>query len=515
MRRSTRSAVIFQTILKNVFSNYVGMLGAIIIAFVLSPFLVNTLGDTKYGIWSIISALTGYMTLLDLGVSSAIAKYVSKYKALKDYKSLNVVFASGIVIMLSVGALLLALSPFIADLVVSAFKLDPELQGTVHTLVLISALDVAIFVASGVFFGAFYGFQRNEITNAAILFAALFKAVFFYLALSRGYSLLAMGIISLVANFLAGLLLAFIMRRVEPQVEITPKNADKSTVVSIFNYSKFTFLTMLGMQLIYYSDAFVIGYFLSAAAITIYTIPWSLSEYSNKLIQAVAQTFVPVFSEQEATNNESLYKTYISGTKAVLLLSNLLCIGVLVLGDYFIGIWMGPRYAVECATILTIMFTTQLIKSPQLLSYSILLGTANHQRFAKLNFAFSFANLLLSIMLVQKFGLVGVATATAVTQILFYAVVTPVITSKVIKFSILDYVKQTYLRIIPASLVLVIILAYYAIHSPPTGYFSLIGQGLIGAIAYVTVAYVTLLDSSEREIAQKQISRLAKKFSSK
>ncbi len=484
------------------------MFGAIAIAFLLSPFLVNTLGDTKYGIWSIIAALTGYMTLLDLGVSSAVAKYVSKYKALNDYKSINVVFSSGIAILLVVGGFLIVLSPFIADLVVNTFNISADLRDTVHTLVIIGAIDVSIFVSSGVFFGAFYGFQRNEITNAAILFAALFKAVVFYIALTSNYDLLAMGVISLIGNLLATFLLAFLMKKTEPQVEITAKHADRATVKSIFHYSKFTFMTMLGMQLIYYSDAFVIGYFLSAAAITIYTIPWSLSEYSNKLIFAVAQTFVPVFSEQEATKDESLYRTYITGTKAVLVLSNLLCIGILALGDNFIGIWMGPRYAVECSTLLSIMFFTQLIKSPQLLSYSILLGTSNHQRFSTYNMLFSVANLILSILLIQKFGLVGVAVATAFTQIVFYAVVTPILTSRVINFSLPAYFKETYLRIVPASIVLYAMLAYFAKYHAPDGYLSLIGLALIAAVVYVVLAYFTVLDKTERAFANSSASNL-------
>jgi len=491
------------------------MFGTIVIAFLLSPFLVHTLGDTRYGIWSIITALTGYMALLDLGVSSAIAKYVSKHKATDDYRSINAIFSSGIVILLLVALFLVAISPFLADLVVTAFKFDSSLKNTVHTLVIIAAFDIAIFVASSVFFGAFYGFQRNEVTNAATLFAALVKAICCYLVLTNGFGLIAMGIVSLVANTLTAFLLAFLLRKIEPKVEITTKHADKSSISSVFNYSKFTFLTMLGMQLIYYSDAFVVGYFLSAAAITIYTIPWSLSEYSNKLIQAVAQTFVPVFSEQEVTNKSSVYNTYITGTKAVLLLSNLLCIGVLTLGDEFVGIWMGPRYAVECSAILTIMFLTLLIKSPQHLSYSILLGTANHQKFSIYNMVFSIANLILSILLVQKFGLIGVAAATAITQILFYAVVTPIMTSRVINFSLTDYLKRTYLRVIPASLLLFAMLTYFANYHPPTGFLSLIGLALVGAAAYLVLAYWTLLDSTERKLANTQMQKLATKVLNK
>jgi len=429
------------------------MIGAIAIAFVMSPFLVNTLGDTKYGIWSVMAALTGYMTLFDLGISSAVAKYVSRYKALNDYQSINRIFSSALVLLVIVGIILVSTSPFIASFVVRVFKIEPELRDVVYKLVMIGSIDVAVYVGSGVFLGSFYGFQKNEIVNGVILFIAIFRAIFWYLALTSGFDLLSMGIISLVGNTLAIFLLWYILNRTEPQVEVTTKYANKTTTASIFNYSKFTFITMLGMQLIYYSDAFVIGYFLTAAAITIYTIPWSLSEYSNKMILAVAQTFVPVFSEQEATEDKALYNTYISGTKAVLVLSNLLCIGMLVLGDHFIGIWMGPRYAVECGTLLLIMFTTQLIKSPQLLSYSVLLGTSNHQRFSTYNLLFSFANLILSIFLVQKY-------------VLFYAIVTPILTSRVMNFSLFDYVKSTYLRIIPASILLFVILKYPYLTNP-------------------------------------------------
>ena len=128
---------------------------------------------------------------------------------------------------------------------------------------------------------------------------------------------------------------------------------------------------------------------------------------------------------------------------------------------------------------------------------------------------FSIANLILSILLVQKFGLIGVAAATAITQILFYAVVTPILTSRVIKFSLSDYLKKTYLRIIPASLLLFAILSYFAKYQPPTGFLSLIGQALIGAALYLAVAYWTLLDSSERELANYQLKRLAAKLTQK
>jgi O-antigen/teichoic acid export membrane protein len=328
---------------------------------------------------------------------------------------------------------------------------------------------------------------------------SLIKALLFYYALTNGYDLVAMGLISLVCNVTAGLCLYGALRKTEPQVKINLGNADRPTLRSILHFSRFTFLSMLAMQLVYYSDAFVIGFFMTAAAITYYTIPWSLSEYTNKLILAIAQTFVPVFSEQDATQGDkAIYRTYVTGTKFMLLISNLLCLGVLAVGDYFIAIWMGPEYAVKCSALLAIMFLTQIIKGPQLLSYSILLATSRHRIFSFYNFGFSLLNLALSIVLIQHYGLIGVAAATAITQILFYGVITPILTSKVLGSSLWAYCRDTYVRSIPSMIVLYITLKALSDNHTPDGYLILTGQGLAAAVLYMLVAYWTLLNTSER-----------------
>lgn len=490
----------FKTIAKNIFSNYVGITGAIVIAFVLSPFLVHSLGDTKYGIWSVVSALTGYMALLDLGVSSAIAKYVSRFKALKDYHSLNTVIASGLAIMIVAGTVLVLLSPLLASGVVRFFGFEDSLADTVHTLILVGSLDICIFVITGVLVGSMYGFQRFEIINAVNLTVAFLKALLFYYALSNGYGLVAMGVISLLGNFVAGIFMFFALRKIEPKVRIDLRKTERTTVVSIFHFSRFTFLSMLAMQLVYYSDAFVIGYFMSAAAITYYTIPWSLSEYTNKLILAIAQTFVPVFSQQDATQgNKAIYETYVTGTKFMLFISNLLCIGVLVVGYYFLSIWMSPHYAEKCATVLSIMFFTQLVKGPQLLSYSILMATSRHNIFSYYNFGFSLLNLVLSIVLIQNYGLVGVAVGTSITQVVFYGIITPILTSRVLGSNLWTYFRATYVRSIPSTLVLILLLTALSNRNEPDGYLLLLGQALISAVFYAVVAYFTLLETKERE----------------
>jgi O-antigen/teichoic acid export membrane protein len=144
------------------------------------------------------------------------------------------------------------------------------------------------------------------------------------------------------------------------------------------------------------------------------------------------------------------------------------------------------------------MFFTQLVKGPQLLSYSILLATSRHRLFSLYNFGFSLLNLALSIVLIQYYGLVGVAIGTAITQMLFYGVITPVLTSRVLGSSLRTYFKDTYLRSIASTSVLILMLIVLSERTAPNGYLLLSGQALLSAAVYAAVAFFTLLTSNER-----------------
>ncbi|MEE9320255.1 MAG: oligosaccharide flippase family protein [Granulosicoccus sp.] len=490
---------VMRILARNIFSNYVGMIGTIVIAFLISPYLVHTLGDTKYGIWSILAALTGYMALMDLGVSSAIAKYVSEYQATRDYQALNRVIASGFALLLSVVTVLIVLSPWLASTFVRVYNFDDSIREIVRQVIIIATLDISIFTLTGIFVGTVSGLQRYDILNVVNLVSALLKALLFWYFLSHGYGLIAMAAISLAINSIIGLTLYFTITRYYSHIRLRLSEARKSTTIDIFHYSKFTFLSMLALLLVYYSDAFVIGYFLSAAAITYYTIAWSLGEYTNKMIMAISATFVPMFSEQDVTQGrDELYATYLSGTRFVLLISNLLCIGLLTLGKDFVSLWMGPEYAIKCAPILVIIFITQLIKGPQHISYAILLGTAKHREYSLYNMVFAVANLSLSIYLVQDYGIVGVATATALTQGLFFGVITPILTNHRLSGNLWHYVKETYLRALIPGVVLYLGLIVVAQKIPPQSYLELISIALVAATLYLVLCWFMLLKQSER-----------------
>src|SRR5580765_5542459 len=54
--------------LRSLVTNWVGYAANVVVAFFLSPFIVHTLGDSGYGVWSLLMSIVGYVGLIDLGV---------------------------------------------------------------------------------------------------------------------------------------------------------------------------------------------------------------------------------------------------------------------------------------------------------------------------------------------------------------------------------------------------------------------------------------------------------------
>ena len=61
--------------------NYVVILLNTLVGLVYTPFMLRTLGQSEYGLYSLIASVIGYLTVLDLGFGNAIVVYTAKYRA--------------------------------------------------------------------------------------------------------------------------------------------------------------------------------------------------------------------------------------------------------------------------------------------------------------------------------------------------------------------------------------------------------------------------------------------------
>ena len=68
-----------QKIVKNTIFNIVGRLCGILTVLFLTPYIINSIGVERYGIWAIAVAITGYFGLLDFGLGESFVKYIAEF----------------------------------------------------------------------------------------------------------------------------------------------------------------------------------------------------------------------------------------------------------------------------------------------------------------------------------------------------------------------------------------------------------------------------------------------------
>src|ERR1700687_3337874 len=72
-------------IAQNILSNWFALVVATAVGFFLSPYVVHHLGNLAYGVWVLVSSLVAYINLLDLGLQSAVVRFVSKGVAQENH----------------------------------------------------------------------------------------------------------------------------------------------------------------------------------------------------------------------------------------------------------------------------------------------------------------------------------------------------------------------------------------------------------------------------------------------
>ena len=81
-------------VVRNSLANYGGNIVGLVAGFILTPFLVRSLGDAGYGAWILVGSISSYFWLLDFGLGASVTKFVSELKATGDRSRLNAVLSS-------------------------------------------------------------------------------------------------------------------------------------------------------------------------------------------------------------------------------------------------------------------------------------------------------------------------------------------------------------------------------------------------------------------------------------
>jgi O-antigen/teichoic acid export membrane protein len=409
-------------VLRNIGTNYLRMIVSVVVGVILTPIMVHALGDTGYGLWVTIFALTGYFGLMDQGLRPSLVRYVSQHQAEGDPVALSRTLSSATALYGSVGVLTLFATLIVAAHFGTWFRIDPAQLDTARTVVLVSGLSLALGFPLGVFGATLSGLQRYDIANTIGIGVSLLRVVVFILVLRLGGQLVELAWCSLALNVLGHGISLWFVHRVLPEARFSPRFVDAPTLKRIGSYSGFAFVGALATTITFQTDALVITAFMGAAAVTPFALAASLVNQCRQLVHAATWVLSPTASELDTRGEkEKLQAMMVLGSKYGVLVSWPVLFALIIFGPNVLTTWVGERFA-SSSNLLTILAIPTLFALPQSAASSVLFGISRHRGVVGLSLLNAAVNLALSLWWVRGFGLVGVAWGTAVPLFLIAGV---------------------------------------------------------------------------------------------
>jgi len=472
---------------RNVGATWLSLLVHALVSFFLAPFVLHRLGDATFSIWILVFSLTGYFGLLDLGIRSAIVRYVAKFTAVGDDDQLGRFLTTSMAFYLTVALAVLVLTAVGSAYLPSLFKIPPELSSTARSVFWLAGLNVALTFPLSVFAGVMEGLQKFARVQLTFMVATILRGLAVVIALSHGGGLLALTAVTVATNIFGYLVLMWMAYRKLP-LRLILRRPDPSVFRKMASYGAFAFLIAVAERLRFQSDAIVIGVFLSSTAITFYAIASRLVEYSTYAVRSMAQIVTPMSSQFHATGDRSrLCRLLIAGNRACALVVFPLAVILVVCGRSLIEVWVGSRY-VSSYAILVLLIVPKSLYLAQSTSTRILLGMGRHRILASVLLLEGVINVVLSFLLAPRFGLIGVAWGTAIplacTSVLFL----PHHLSQELEVPLSVFLRRAYSLPLALCVPLGGVLWFLSSRFPAHSYRTLLWQLASGGIVYAASA---------------------------
>lgn len=422
------------------------------IIFVLTPIIINGIGDAQYGLWALIFSLIGYAGILDLGVQQATIKLVSEYKGKNDALKLNEIISLVLIYFFFVGCIVALICWFVLPYFMHIFINDKKMLDLTKTLLLIIGFDVIFVFLGNVFTGISLGLHKYHLKGLIDIGSGCARIYFTIYVLNNDYGIVGLAFIALLLDMLSVILLYFVCLYQNVKINLSLKKIKILSLKEIFSFGGKIFIASTAVRINVHTTVILISYYLTTTMTAYYNVASRLVGSVQELILSLTVSLFPVFSELSAAGNKKQVWDYYSRyTRYFLLITMPAAIGMLVFGSTFISLWIGAEYAEQTKNIVVLLSLGMLIAGFQPLANRFMIGGGNVSFYTKITVIKSLSVLSMSIPLISAFELSGPPIAMLVCEFVYQFVVFFYL-AKIFSVKILYYLRLCYIPVLIPSL---------------------------------------------------------------
>lgn len=496
--------------IRNICSNWVGLVFNAAVSLFLTPLLIRGLGEFNFGLWALITSVLGYYGLLDCGVKTTLFRFVARFRGRDERCELDITFNTGLAITASICLFIVLSSLVIIPFFPRWLYLNEESRPLFQALALILGPGVA-FLFLGRFFGAYLnGCGRFDLFNLAAIITGTLRAVSIVAAIRLGHGLLGVAVAESGAALSLLVVQAWMVLRVDRSLTWHWRLVSISRLHELASFSFYYFLTMLGEAVRLYSVPIVIARILTVAALAPYSIALRLLEYLKEIVSALVGPIMGLMCELDGQGRtERLRALYMDSTRLTMALSCFVGLVFLLDGPFLLRLWLGEEFGAKTYPVLVIMATGYLANVGQHPTLPALVASAKHRPLANLLLIEGVACVVLSVWFGRWWGLAGVAWATSIPILVTRTLVQPKYALRALGVQPMDYLVHAIGRPVLTAVAFLALHYVLGLPDPNTGFLQALLFIPLQLIGYTLLAFVLILKPAESEALVQRLWLLA------
>lgn len=492
---------------------YINLFASNIISLLYTPYILKSLGQAEYGVYTLVWSIVNYLTVLDLGFSNAVIRYASKYRAENEREKESRLYGCFLIAYIAIGIIAIIVCGIIRiKFGVFAKGLTDNEVIIASQLVTIGSLNIAISFPFSVFRGIVNVSEKFTFIKIVDLLRTLMTPLMTFLVLYTGHRsaglMWAYTIISLIV-MIAYVYYTFAVLH----QRFTFKICESCILKEITVYSFYTFLGTIVDKIYWGTDQLILSNKKDSETIAVYSIGSSFPNYFISFSTAISGVLLPRITQiatiVKENVSEILSAWFIKIGRLQFWVLSLVLLGFTFFGKPFICIWAGKEYS-EAYWIAMIIMVPSIISLSQNTGITVL-QAQNKIKFRSISYVFiAIFNILISLALVGRYGGIGCAIGTSLGTVLGPILMMNIYYYKVIKLDIPGYwcnVMQMLRAWIIPIIVGILISKFIYVNN----YSILILSILLFCVVFVISAYLFGFNDYEKELVKKSFRMILKR----
>jgi O-antigen/teichoic acid export membrane protein len=365
-------------LVRNTFFNLIGWVWPIGLAILSVPYIVTKMGNDAFGVFSIVSILAGYLSLLNLPVAMGNVRFMAESYANEEWSELRGTALAGVVISGGLSLIGAAIMFFTAGVLArNVFHVPAMLIGTSIVAFRLAAVSFFLNGIVGALLSVPSAMRRFDVRNQVGLVVGTLNTMAIVLALALGWGLVGAVLAQLFSSILGLSLFSLVVWRLLRKLPNSGKSlpVNKNFVRRLASFSSLLFAgqvtSLIGLQI----DRTLVGIMLSTSAMTYYSVPTRITDRIPGLMSILNAALYPLSSEAKATGRlDELRDLYHEMIRILFLISSFIATPLMILSKDFLALWIGPEYKVNSWLVLTLLAAGVVWRSPGSVAYQVTNG---------------------------------------------------------------------------------------------------------------------------------------------